>query len=142
MSPVGGFLGMTGGMFVYAWTSYPDMAWIAPAIGLAMVGFGINIVCSSIAQYLMDSYSKYAASAIAAVAFGENVFSAFLPLAAQSMYTNLGYRWASSLLAFLSLILACAPIILLLKGPEIRARSPFISEARHEHDVKEDVVEA
>ncbi|KAK6003170.1 hypothetical protein QM012_001015 [Aureobasidium pullulans] len=142
MSPVGGFFGMTGGMFIYAWTSYPHIPWIAPAIGLAMVGFGINIVCSSIAQYLMDSYSKYAGSAIAAVAFGENVFSAFLPLAAQSMYTNLGYQWASSVLAFLSLALACAPIILLLKGPEIRARSPFIQEARYEHDVKGSVEEA
>ncbi|KAG9883984.1 MFS general substrate transporter, partial [Aureobasidium melanogenum] len=142
MSLVGGFFGMTGGMFIYAWTSYPDIPWIAPAIGLAVVGFGTNVVVSSIAQYLMDSYSKYAASAIAAVAFGENVFSAFLPLAAQSMYTNLGYRWASSVLAFLSLALACAPIILLLKGPEIRSRSPFIREARYEHDVKDSGEEA
>lgn len=133
---------MTGGMFIYAWTSYPDIPWIAPAIGLAMVGFGINIVCASIAQYLMDAYSKYAGSAIAAVAFGENVFSAFLPLAASSMYTNLGYQWASSLLAFLSFALACAPMVLLWKGPEIRARSPFIQEARYEHDVKSSVEEA
>jgi hypothetical protein len=45
-------------------------------------------------------------------------------------------------LAFLSLALACAPIILLLKGPQIRAKSPFIQEARYEHDVKDSVGEA
>lgn len=129
MSIIGGFVGMTGGMFVYAWTSYPYLPWIAPAIGLAMVGFGINVVIIAIADYITDAYSKYAASAVAAVAFGENIFSAFLPLAAQPMYTNMGYHWASSLLGFLGLLLAFAPVVILIWGRGIRARSPFMREA-------------
>lgn len=136
MSILGGFVGMTGGMFVYAWTSYPYLPWIAPAIGLGMVGFGINIVVTAIADYVTDAYSKYAASAVAVVAFGENVFSGFLPLAALSMYNNLGYQWASSLLAFLSLLLAFAPVYILFKGRSIRARSPFIREATYEQKME------
>jgi hypothetical protein len=45
------------------------------------------------------------------------------------MYTNLGFRWASSVLAFIALLLSIAPIVLVWKGPYIRARSPFMRKA-------------
>lgn len=125
----GGLVGVTGGMFVYAWTSYSFIPWIAPAIGLAMVGAGSTCVIVSIANYLVDAYSKFAGSAVGAIGLGENIFVAFLPLAAQPMYTNLGFHWASSLLAFVSLILAFAPVAVLIWGREIRARSLFMKEA-------------
>ena len=53
-------------------------------------------------------------------------FAAFLPLAAQSMYTNLGFHWASTLLAFLALLLGLAPIIFVWKGRWFREKSPFM----------------
>ncbi|KAB8235602.1 uncharacterized protein BDW43DRAFT_308938 [Aspergillus alliaceus] len=54
---VGGLVGVTGGMFVYAWTSYSFFPWIAPAICLAMVGAGSVCVIVSTANYLVDAYS-------------------------------------------------------------------------------------
>jgi MFS family permease len=123
------FIGLTGGLFFYGWTSYPSLPWILPAIGLAFIGFGVTVVMQAIMMYVTDAYAKYAASASAAVCFGENIFAAFLPLAAQSMYTNLGFRWASSVLAFVALLLSIAPIVLVWKGPYIRARSPFMRKA-------------
>jgi len=127
----GALVGMGGGMFVYAWTSYPTLPWIGPAMGLMMVGCGINIVVIAIAEYVTDCYSKYAGSAVASVAAGENILAAFLPLAAQSMYTTLGLNWASSLLGFLALLLGCLPIVLLLRGKAIRENSPFMKDARY-----------
>ena len=135
VSIFGGLVGVAGGMLVYGWTSYPHVPWIAPAIGLGMVGFGINVIVMAIADYVTDCYSMYAASAVGVIGFGENVLSAFLPLSAQSMYTNLGYHWASTLLAFLGFLLACAPIVLLIWGRKIRSRSPFISQASYEKKV-------
>ncbi|KAK7529045.1 putative MFS multidrug transporter [Phyllosticta citriasiana] len=129
MSIIAGFLGMTGGMFVYAWTAYPSLPWIAPAVGLAMVGAGNTVVIIGACDYIVDAYAKYAASAIAACALGENVLAAFIPLAAQSMYNNLGYQWASSLLGFVALALTCGPVVLVLYGRQIRDRSPFMKEA-------------
>lgn len=121
---------------MYAWTSYPDNPWIAPAIGLCMVGVGIDLVVVAIADYVVDAYSKYAGSAVAAVVLGENIMSAFLPLAAQSMYANLGFQWASSLLGFLALLLAFAPVVLVIWGRDIRARSPFMKEASWDKKVE------
>nr|POF23936.1 putative mfs-type transporter [Quercus suber] len=140
------FLGLAGGMFVYAWTSYPEIPWIAPAIALAMVGFGIQVVVSSVADYITDAYaaSDYAGSAISAVAAGENIFAAFLPLAAQSMYGTLGLNWASTLLGFLALVLSFAPILFVWKGMWFRAKSPFMlggQQKRDHHDKRHEAVQ-
>ncbi|GME22848.1 MFS transporter [Neofusicoccum parvum] len=124
-----GFVGMAGGMFVYGWTSWASVPWIAPAVGLAMVGAGNTVVIIGFADYVVDAYAKYAGSSMGAVALGENIFAAFLPLAAQPMYTNLGFQWASSLLGFVSLLLACAPVVLVIWGRKIRESSPFMKEA-------------
>ncbi|KKF93145.1 putative MFS-type transporter [Ceratocystis platani] len=126
---IGGFFGVTGGMFVYAWTAYPDTRWEAPTVGLVVIGFGSTAVVQSISNYLIDAYSKYAGSAIAAVCLGENMFIALLPLAATSMYTTLGLHWASSLLGFISLAMVAAPLAVLKWGRKIRDRSPFMKEA-------------
>jgi len=83
----------------------------------------------AIADYVIDAYAKYAGSAVAAIVLGENLFSAFLPLAAQSMYSNLGPRWASSLLGFLALALSFAPVCILFWGQKLRERSVFMREA-------------
>ncbi|KAL2002266.1 hypothetical protein VTN02DRAFT_283 [Thermoascus thermophilus] len=91
-SIIGGFFGVTGGMFVYGWTSSAAMPWMAPTVGLAMVGFGTTAVIVGNANYLIDAYSKYAASALGAVGLVENISIAFLPLAATAMYTNLGFQ--------------------------------------------------
>lgn len=126
------FIGLTGGLFFYGWTSYPYLPWILPAVGLAFIGFGVTVVMQAIMMYTTDAYAKYAASASAAVCFGENMFAAFLPLAAQSMYTRLNFQWASSVLAFIALVLSFAPIVLVWKGPYIRAHSPFMRKAMYE----------
>ena len=123
------FLGLTGGLFVYGWTSDANLTYWAPTAGLLLIGFGSVVVMQAIMMYITDSYARYAASASAAVCFGENIFAAFLPLASQSMYTRLGFQWASSLLAFLALALSFAPIVLVWKGRVIRERSPFMKEA-------------
>lgn len=126
---IGGSVGVTGGMFVYGWAAYPNIHWMVVTVGLAMVGFGTTAVVVSIANYLIDAYSKYAASALAAVGLVENAAIAFLPLAASAMYTNLGFHWASTLLGCASLMLAATPFLVITWGREIRARSPFMKEA-------------
>ena len=131
LSIPGSFLGLAGGLFWYGWASSASLPWIMPSIGLAFIGFGSMTVMQAIMMYITDAYERYAASASAAVCFGENLFATFLPLAASSMYTNLGYRWASSLLGFIALGMSLAPIILVLKGREIRKRSPFMRQAAY-----------
>ncbi|OAL19515.1 hypothetical protein AYO22_09677 [Fonsecaea multimorphosa] len=132
MSIPGSFIGLAGGLFWYGWTSYRSLHWILPTIGLTLTGIGSMVVMQAVMMYLTDAYAKYAASASAAACAGENIFAAFLPLAAQSMYTNLGFQWASSVLAFIALGLSFAPIVLIFYGETIRKWSPFMSQAAYE----------
>ena len=120
------FIGMAGGLFVYGWTNKASISWIAPSFGLVLMGVGIMSITETAAVYLTDSYGSYSGSVIAAAAFVENLLSAFLPLSAQSMYSNLGFEWASSLLGFFALMLSFAPVLLYWKGESIRSRSKFM----------------
>ncbi|KAF1993723.1 MFS general substrate transporter [Amniculicola lignicola CBS 123094] len=131
MSIPGSFIGLSAGLFWYAWTSYSTLHWIIPSIGLAFVGFGMFTVVSAVTGYILDSYSKYAASAIAGCAFLENSFAAFLPLATQSMYRGMGFNWASSMLGFAALGLSFIPLVLQSYGGVIRERSVFMRSAGH-----------
>jgi hypothetical protein len=127
------FIGLSGGLFCFAWTSYPSIPWIVPSISLAFVGFGMFCSTTGVTTYVVDAYAKYAASAIAGIAFLENFLAAFLPLATQSMYRTLGFQWASSLLGFLALALSLIPLVLLRYGRRIRGKSPFMREAGYEN---------
>lgn len=120
-------IALAGGLFMYGWSALQPH-WIVTAVGLALVGYAIMVVVNAASIYLTDAYTGYAASAIGALAFGENTFAAFLPLAAKPMYVRLGYPWASSLLAFIAVALALAPFTLLIKGKAIRDKSKAIKK--------------
>lgn len=122
-------VGLAGGLFWYGWASFPHVHWMIPTIGLAFVGFAIVVIITAVDMYITDAYTTFAGSAIAAVAMGQYLFAAWLPLAAKSMYTNLGFQWASSLLGFVALALTLAPIVLLFKGETVRKKSKFIAKA-------------
>jgi hypothetical protein len=126
------FIGLMGGLFFFAWTSYSSVPWIVPSIALAFVGFGMFCSIAAVTTYVVDAYAKYAASAVAGIAFLENTMAAFLPLATQSMYRTLGFQWASSLLGFIALVLSFIPLVLLRYGRSIRAKSPFMRDAGYE----------
>lgn len=128
------FVGLSAGLFYFAWTSYGSIPWIVPSIALAFVGFGMFCSTAAVTTYVVDAYSKYAASAIAGIAFLENFFAAFLPLATQNMYRTLGFQWASSLLGFIALALSFIPLVLLKYGSTIRERSSFMREAKYDDE--------
>ncbi|KAB8233747.1 MFS general substrate transporter [Aspergillus alliaceus] len=124
-----GSLLFAGGLFWYGWSSFPHVHWIVPTCGIAATGLGIYSIYMAVVNYLTDAYEKYAASALSAASLGRNSFGAFLPLASFQLFENLGYGWAGSLLGFIGVALSVVPVVLVIKGPAIRRRSPFMREA-------------
>lgn len=120
-------IALAGGLFMYGWSTLQSH-WIVTAVAISLCGYAIMVVVNAVSIYITDAYAGYAASAIAAVSVGENSFAAFLPLATKPMYVRLGYPWASSLLAFIAVVLTLAPITLLAKGRTIRSKSKAIQE--------------
>lgn len=126
----------TGGLFMYGWSSMPDVHWIVPTIGVCIVGVGIYSIYMGVVNYLTDAYEKYAASALSAASLGRNAFGAFLPLASYSLFNTLGFGWAGTLLGFIGAALSVVPVVLLYKGREIRARSPFMLDSTFDDEEK------
>ncbi|PQE13900.1 MFS transporter protein [Rutstroemia sp. NJR-2017a BBW] len=79
-------------------------------VGLFWFAWTISIlVYSGIFTFFVDAYPLYTASALGANSFTRSMFAAGFPLFGVQMYDRLGYKWASSLLAFLSLAMLPFP---------------------------------
>ena len=78
------------GLFIFAWTNYPSIHWIVCIIFTAPFGFGMVLVFLSIMNYLIDAYTIYAASVLAANSVLRSLFGAVFPLFTTYMYNNLG----------------------------------------------------
>lgn len=76
-------------------------------------------------MYLVDTFGKYSASALAASKVLQSIVGAFLPLAGKPLYDNLGFGWGNSVLGFIALSLIPVPWAFFKYGAPIRTRFPI-----------------
>ncbi|PKK41386.1 hypothetical protein CI102_15369 [Trichoderma harzianum] len=100
---------ITIGLFWFAWTTVSEVHWIVPIIGSSFFGLGVFLVFQGVITFLVDAYPLYAASALAANAFLRSSFAAAFPLFGVQMYEHIGYHWATSLIAFLTVAMLPFP---------------------------------
>ncbi|OKO93842.1 hypothetical protein PENSUB_12121 [Penicillium subrubescens] len=124
-----GAIALPVGMFAFAWTNSPSIHWSASIILTAPFGFGCVIVILPIVNYLIDSYTIYAASVLAAAAIFRSVVGAVFPLFTTQMYHNLGIHWASSVPAFLALACVPFPLVMYHHGAALRLKCKYAFEA-------------
>jgi hypothetical protein len=122
------------GLFIFAWTSYPTLTWVGPTLAGFPCGVGFILIYNSANNYVVDSYQHYAASALAAKTFVRSIWGACVPLFTIQMYHTLGYEWASSLLAFISLAFCAIPYLFFFFGERIRQRSKYAYTATSESE--------
>ncbi|KAL5339579.1 major facilitator superfamily domain-containing protein [Aspergillus crustosus] len=114
------------GLFIYGWTGEKQTHWIAPNIGAALFGMGNIIIFQCAQTYLIDAYTRFAASALAASACMRSLCGFAFPLFAPYMYDALHFGWGNSLLGFVALGLGIpAPIFLWKYGAALRKKSPY-----------------
>ncbi|CAG8899814.1 unnamed protein product [Penicillium egyptiacum] len=124
------------GLFVFAWTSYPHLHWMGPAMGGFLIGVGVILLYNSANNYLVDTYQHQAASALAAKTFLRSIWGACTVLFTEQMYERLGDQWASSLLAFIGLACCAIPYVFYFKGETIRRFSKFAFTDDEEKAIK------
>ena len=97
-----------------------------PDIGAALLAGATICGYYSIQNYVIDCYTKYAASAVAAMTTLRSLAGFGFPLFAPAMYGALGYGWGNSLLAFVAIVIgAPAPWFLWTYGARLRANSQY-----------------
>ncbi|RAH67998.1 MFS transporter [Aspergillus aculeatinus CBS 121060] len=100
-------------LFWFGWSARPDIHWIMPIVGSGFFGLGAFLLFNPVLNYLPDAYPAYAASVLAGNDLFRSAFGAGFPLFASAMYKNLGVGWASSTLAFLSIVFIPIPYVLM-----------------------------
>ncbi|KAJ5082288.1 hypothetical protein N7532_011331 [Penicillium argentinense] len=107
----------------------PEFCGLRLRSGWLWLGPGVLLSRNGISDHAVDAYCKYASSIIAIIEMGENTSAGLLPLATEDIYSNLGFQWASTTLAFVALAFSVVPFFYLFGGREIRAKSPFMWES-------------
>lgn len=123
------------GLFIWAWTgNSASIHWIAPVIGTVLMGFGFFTIFQAALNYLIDTFQKFAASAVAANTFVRSMFAGSFPLFAQIMFHNMGIGWAGSVLGFIAVALIPIPFLFYIFGKRIRARGKWSRASVYGHD--------
>lgn len=87
------------------------------------------MVFLAITNYLIDSYTIFAASVLAANSLLRSLFGFAFPLFTTYMFQNLGIHWASSIPAFLALGCVPFPFLFFKYGAQIRAKCVYAAQS-------------
>lgn len=122
-------LAIPASQFWFAWTNSPSIHWSVSIIATSPFGFGVILIYLGVMNYLIDSYTIYAASVLSANAVLRSIFGAVFPIIATYMYDGIGIHWAPTIPAFLSLLCMPAPFLFYRYGAAIRTRCKYAAES-------------
>ncbi|KAJ5369459.1 hypothetical protein N7509_014071 [Penicillium cosmopolitanum] len=108
------------GLILYGWTAQYQTHWILPIIGTMIFGMGMLFSFNSISTYLVDVFSKYAASALAAVSLVRCIAGGLVPLSGPDLYERMGYGWGNTLLGILAALCGAGTLSLWWVGERLR----------------------
>ena len=117
------------GLFWFAWTNSPSIHWFVSIVAGVPFGFGTVIIFLGMMNYLIDAYTIFAASVLAANSVLRSLFGAAFPLFTTKMYANLGIHWASTIPAFLALVCVPMPFLFYKFGPQIRENCKLAAQS-------------
>ncbi|KAJ7643706.1 MFS polyamine transporter [Roridomyces roridus] len=121
------------GFLITGWAVQAKVHWIVADIGIVFIGAGSILNFQSIQMevaYIIDAFTTYAASALAAAYCLRALCGFAFPLFAESMYDKLGYGKGNTVLAVVAIAIGCpAPILLWRYGKQVRMKSRFAKHA-------------
>ncbi|KAJ6263100.1 Efflux pump vrtL [Drechslerella dactyloides] len=125
LMPIGVFL-VPLGLLAYGWSAQAKTHWIVPNIGAMVLAGGTIMGFQCIQTYIIDTYTRYAASAIASITVLRSIAGFGFPLFAPAMYKQLDYGWGNTTLALAGIVIGWpGPFILWKWGAKLRAKSQF-----------------
>ena len=114
------------GPLPYGWSAQARLHWVVPKVGAAIFTAGSFVGRGQIDLYLIDYYRPNAVSAQAAASFVLSVFSTVFPLFGPAFYERVGYGWAKTAMAGVSVVIGWpAPFLLWKYGKKLRDRNRY-----------------
>ena len=113
------------GLFWFGWTADPNISWVSPVFAAGFIGAGFNIIFQQCINFLIDTYTLYAASAVSANTFLRSILAAGFPLVARPMFHGMGVGPAMSVLGGVAALAIPVPFIFMKYGLTLRKMSKF-----------------
>jgi uncharacterized membrane protein len=130
----GAFL-MPAALFMFAFTgAYAHVHWIGVCISAVVFGFAMIMLYVSANSYIIDSYSSFAATAMAAKTLLRSEIGAMVPLFVNQMFHHMGFQYAGLLLALIATAIAPIPFVFYRYGESIRLRSKRAAKDKRPRD--------
>ncbi|RDH32561.1 major facilitator superfamily domain-containing protein [Aspergillus welwitschiae] len=127
----------------FGWTGWnSNIHWMAPTAAGVAVGFGLTSIFMQCFNYILDTYSKFAASAFAANTMMRSMVGAVFPLFTRQMFNNLGIQWAGTLLGCIAVVMIPIPLMFYLFGGRLRQKSKLAPVMDLMPPAEEDIKEA
>ncbi|KAG6896839.1 hypothetical protein C0992_005742 [Termitomyces sp. T32_za158] len=128
-------------LFIFAFTGgNAAIHWVVVCISGALFGISMILIYVAANSYIIDSYSTYAASAMAAKTLMRSLIGATIPLWVDQMYENMGFQWGGLLLAIISCVIAPIPYVFFAYGERVRLRSRMANKAKRVRETDSDKV--
>ena len=104
---------------------FSSVHWIVPTLAGGFLSASMLLIFVIYVNYIVDTYTVYAASAIAANTIARYAFAASVPLFTDQMFAAMGIGGGGSLIAGCAALLAPVPFVFWKYGKRIRARSKY-----------------
>ncbi|KAK5790849.1 hypothetical protein VI817_006158 [Penicillium citrinum] len=112
-------------LFWLGWSNYPTVSVWSGLIACGLFGAVLISIYISSYEYIIDSYGKHAASALASITMARYLVAGGMVMAARPMYEGIGVHWTMTILGGLSLLLTPGPVLFRIYGARLRDRSRY-----------------
>lgn len=123
-----GTLALAAGLWWFYATTPPAMVSanpLLPTAALIPIGFGVNEIAYTLSGYLTDTYTVYAASAFAGLAFVRAIVAGIAPLLGHVLFTSGHTVIPGYVISALGTLFCFVPFVFYRVGARFRERSGF-----------------
>jgi DHA1 family multidrug resistance protein-like MFS transporter len=121
-------------VFIFGWTSHPDIHWIAPIIASGLNMFGAFFIFQTSFNYLGGSFPRFMASVFAGNGLFRASFAGAFPLFSKALFVNLQtdpkwpVAWGCTLLGCIGVLMIIIPVLLIIYGGRLKGRSKYTGQ--------------
>lgn len=109
-------------------TSNPSINYWPSLVGIALTGLGFVSTFQAALNYLIDAFTRYSASAIAANTFLRSAFAGAFPLFILPLYHSIGVDYGTTIFACIAAALIPVPFLFAIYGRKIRAMGKWSAQ--------------
>ncbi|KAH6951210.1 major facilitator superfamily domain-containing protein [Ilyonectria sp. MPI-CAGE-AT-0026] len=123
---------MPAGLILYGVGAANGLPWIAPIIGMGLVGFGLSVAAALTMAFVVDCYTAIDGEAVTTVILIRNIIGSALTFGIQPWIDSMGVQDTFVMIAILAFVITSASGLLIVWGKKMRllTKAAYLDFAR------------